>query len=432
MNPMLPALLLAALAPQQAFGSLDGPWAEGDRRFKANVLVVVLDDVAERDIDLVRTPSFDALAQRGTRYLRAYGAPTCSPARRMLHFGTYWTADSGDPCTGGSKPFHPPVGDLSLPKLFEGANYHTALFGKWHLGGYPAMDLGAPWELAAQAHGYEVWRAGVGANVKGRGCPTPPGNYTDWNRVADGASTRSSQYQTWAVRDDFLAWHDALPPDEPWYAMVCFQAPHAPFHIPPNYPQGQLLLHRDRYELMLEEADRALGAILARVDPARTLVLVVGDNGTPSGVVNPAQDPSKVKSTTYEDGIRVPMVFAGPGVGQGRASESVVSFVDVLPTFAELLGVDVRPRGARDGVSLVPTFRDPGFRPRAYAFAGLTNPTSRDLAVVTRRWKLREVDGLRQLFDLVEDPLEEVDLSGTPGLEEVEATLLAWLQQHAP
>lgn len=409
------------------------PGVAADRDWKPSVLVAVFDDVAERDIDRIPTPTFDGLAASGVRFERAYAAPTCSPARRMLNFGTYWTADSGDPCTGNYVPgVSPPVGDLSLPKIFEGANYRTALFGKWHLGGWPGMDLGAPWELSAQAHGYEVWRAGVGSNVKNNNCPGSRGSYTDWTRVDDGTSSRTTRYQTFAVRDAFLQWHAAIPHDEPWFAMVCFQAPHSPYHAPPGKNPNQLYLPRQKYEFMLTAADRALGAMLGAVNLERTIVVVLGDNGTPEGVQHGTQTSGKLKSTTFEDGIRVPMVWSGPGIEPGLSVSSVVSFVDVLPTLAELVGVDVRPLLGRDGVSLVPCLRDPFFEPRGYAFSGLTNPVTADYAVVTRNWKYRLADGLPELYDLVADPNETVNLAGSAGLEELEGRLAGWLLEHAP
>ena len=75
--PILPVLLLAALAqpPSAAVQDASHPRAP-------NVLVIVMDDVSERDIDRIETPRFDALASVGMRFRRAYAAPVCSPNRR--------------------------------------------------------------------------------------------------------------------------------------------------------------------------------------------------------------------------------------------------------------------------------------------------------------------------------------------------------------
>ena len=72
-----------------------------------NVLIVLFDDVAERDVGTISTPAFDRLAAGGLRFRRAYAAPMCSPARRQLLFGYYQTAASGSPCAQRSE-FTPP------------------------------------------------------------------------------------------------------------------------------------------------------------------------------------------------------------------------------------------------------------------------------------------------------------------------------------
>ena len=409
---------------------------------RPNVLIVVMDDVAERDIDSIQTPAFDALASRGLRFRRAYAAPTCSPARRQLTFGTYATRDSGEPCKGGFNSASPPVGSLSLPKLFEGADYQTILVGKWHLGGAPWIGVGAPWELSAQAHGYEFWRAGLAANVNSE-CISGRGTYERWLRVDDGVSSVTTDYNTWAIRDAFLAWlQTAEAAPGPWFAMVCFQAPHGPFHVPPGMDSGppgmgggQRPRDRVKYELMLESFDESLGDILDAVDLSKTVVAVVGDNGTPSAAVGPAQSASKVKGTTYEDGIRVPMVWAGPGIARGE-THRLVSLVDVLPTLAEMLRTRISPAAAAlDGASLASLLANREAVVHEYIFAGLGNSSSvpgTDYAVVTQRWKYREKDSAPFLFDLTADPNETQNLAGTPDLEGVEAHLEFLLRRHVP
>jgi arylsulfatase A-like enzyme len=214
----------------------------------------------------------------------------------------------------------------------------------------------------------------------------------DWTRAEDGTSFRSSEYQTGAVRDAFLDSLDEVLPArrEPWFALVAFQAPHAPFYVPP------------------------IGAILAAVDLDETVVVVAADNGTPPPAVHAKQESGKVMYTSYEDSIRVPMVWAGPGIASGSETGALASLVDVLPTLAELLGVDVRPRLERNGISLASVLADPDAAgPREYAFAGIADSTyPTDLAIVTRRWKLREVEGALSLHDLARVPDEEVDLAG--------------------
>lgn len=47
------------------------------------------------------------------------------------------------------------------------------------------------------------------------------------------------------------------------------------------------------------------------------------------------------KMTHYEGSARVPLIIAGPGVpAAGRTETSLVSLLDIFPTFVDLAGVD--------------------------------------------------------------------------------------------
>jgi arylsulfatase A-like enzyme len=394
----------------------------------SGVLIVVLDDVAERDVERISTPALDALAAEGLRFRRAYASPLCSASRRELLFGIEYTAVSGDPCLPANyvPEIEPTPGSLSLARLFQDAGRATALFGKWHLGAGPTA-----WELAPTHHGFDVWRAGVFANVNAALCPVPaPGTYVDWLRADDGTSKRATKYQTSAVRDSFVAWHASLPQGATWFAICSFQASHGPWTLPPGVP-SQGLTNRQRYEIVLTEADTALGVMLGALDLETTMVLVLGDNGTPANAVHPVQEATKVKGTTFEDGIRVPLVAAGPGIPVGAETQALVSITDLLPTFAELLETDfqVAP-GDLAGVSLLSIFHDPGAAGRPHVYQGNTRPPAEDHAVVTAHWKYRRDLGVPHLYDLENDPGELQNLAGNPGLAALEAELEALLDTH--
>ena len=422
-------LLAAAPAP-----------SPGVERGRPNVLIVVADDVAERDIDRIATPAFDALAARGLRFRRAYANPTCSPSRWSLTFGQYHSRDAGLACDGYRPEVNPDPEQASLPRLFSNAGYRTALFGKWHLGAHPGAEDGGAWELAPNAHGYDTWRAGMPANVtscRGR-------SYFKWLRVDDGESAMSTDYNTHAIRDAFLAWleEDAA---EPWYAMVAFQTPHGPVHFPPDAtveedsgPEGMAQSSRWKYELMVQSFDAALGSMLERIDLAETLVVVVGDNGTPSAFAGPTQAQETLKTTTFEDGIRVPMVWAGPGIERGAESRSLVHFVDVLPTLAEWIGASPRANDERDdelhGMSIAHVLSHPDAPAHEYVWCGITGRPSKagDFAIVTPRYKYRQVGKRRFLYDLEEDPQEATNLAGAAEHARLAEELEGVLARHRP
>ena len=377
-----------------------------------DLLVIVLDDVAASDVDLVPTPNIDWLASQGVAFRRGYAASTCVPSRHALMFGQYQRLDYDSSCYN-RRPDSPSPGAMSIPKVLKARGYQTAAFGKWHLGTNP---LGA-WEMTAHLHGFDAWRAGSPANLQNCGGT----GYNDWLRVDDGISATTQEYQTTAVRDAFLGWWPSTP--GPRFAYVCLQAAHVPLHVPPasilppGYPTP--VTEREKYEAMLVSADWVIGDMLSVVDLRRTWVIVVGDNGTPPEALQPGQLKGKVKTSTFEDGVRVPFVVSGPGIERPFETQALVHVVDLVASVAELAGGSLPAGTATDSVSFVPCLRGPEVRTRSWVFCdwnppippNLAKPPKRDRALITQRYKLRRVGNtpattFEELYDLQRDPTE--------------------------
>src|SRR5262249_41112018 len=153
---------------------------------------------------------------------------------------------------------------------------------------------------------------------------------------ADGGSSELLEvYEPPFIRDELLEWWNRTRGSR--LAVWAMSLAHPPIHrppseeLPPGYPIF-LTSVRARYESMLASADLHLGQVLTDVDLATTLVIVVGDNGTPPDA---APDQRRAKGTTFERGIRVPLVVAGPGVPHGTVSDKLVHIVDLLPTILD-------------------------------------------------------------------------------------------------
>jgi len=405
----LAALLYALL--------LSWPAPQGTSVRAPSAVVIVLDDISALDLPGLPLPSLARLAAKGVVFERAYGQPVCHPARRTILSGEVWPNRAGSiPCE--PIPGTPPqVGELPLPALFDAAGYQTAGFGKWHLGVNPT---GAPWPSAPSAHGFQHWFAGIPANVElcgGR-------NYRTWLRMEEGRTFLFSGYHTQELLASFSSWWPLTR--GPRMAWVAFQAAHEPFHrppdalLPPGYPPttGE----RAQFEAMIVSADTAVGELLRDIDLTTTYVVLVADNGTPESV---APDPLKAKQTTFEHGVHVPMIIAGPGVTPGHCT-TPVSIVDVFETLRELCGLD-RSLPVRDSVSLVPCLHDASFRPRRYAYAQLED----DLAVISQRFKLREKAGVQSFYDLRLDPDEERPIPlDDPSYARAIALHRRWIEQN--
>ena len=380
------------------------------------MLIVVIDDVADSDIDDVSaagwTPNIDQLAAEGVRFRRAYAHAKCAPTRDSLYYSRWLGLDRGDACAPPVLDSHSPA-DYSLPEVLEGLGYRTLHVGKWHVGA-SSRDT---WFLSPELAGFDHVRNGVPVGPE---CNLVGG---DQPRLDDGAYSVFNGDNTLACRDAFLDWWAATP--APRLAVVNFGAAHAPFKypaaelLPPGYPPCGLIncTNRREYEAEIVGVDTALGQMRAAIGLG-TFVIFLGDNGTPGLVpgqspdvtvaTRPEQDPARVKLTCYEDGVRVPLIIAGPKVVPGE-SQALVHVLDIMPTVARMVGAQPLPEassGLVQGVSFAAALIGlPGPRQDVFVW----NPPPRlDRAVIERRWKLltRE-DGVEELYDLMIDPLEQ-------------------------
>jgi arylsulfatase A-like enzyme len=115
--------------------------------------------------------------------------------------------------------------------------------------------------------------------------------------------------------------------------------------VPRIWPDNETV-RRDMldYALEVEGFDEEVGTLLRALDAsgeaANTLVIVTSDNGMPF---------PRSKGHNYDISNREPLVACWPaGIAKsGRHVNEFVSFIDLAPTFLELLGVD----GAKAGMS---------------------------------------------------------------------------------
>src|SRR5262249_2404305 len=138
------------------------------------------------------------------------------------------------------------------------------------------------------------------------------------------------------------------------------------------------------YRADIEAADTDLGRLLERIQPrlADTMVIVIGDNGTESSVVDETRyDRYRAKRTVYQLGGRVPRMVGGPRVaGRGRLCDHVVGAVDLWRTLRDLAGAHeppglIPPNTTIDSVSFLPLILSPDAPPtRPYILAETFNP----------------------------------------------------------
>ncbi len=412
---MLPLLILLLACPiltgptkPAAGGEKRGPppisksWAPR----ATNVLVLLLDDVGTNAVklygehpDAARTPIITSLANDGVLFRNAYTYPTCSPARAALLTGRYGRRTGVGDAIGPTSSWRMPHEEITIPEMLARApgRWRSAALGKWHLAGHDAPG----WKRDALDQGFSTHR-GAPDNLFTYGYGLQDASYDKYEKLVDGKLSVHTRYATTDTVNDAIAAIDSMP--EPWLTWVAFHGAHSPFHVPPDRlirrDNAAESTNTDKFRLMVTAMDTEIGRLLDAMDPAvrdRTMIVILGDNGTDGRVVPPPIHGREAKFTLYEAGTGVPFVVSGAGVAaRGSESQALVHAVDLFPTIADIAKVD--PRQKLDGHSLKPLLADensPWSRKVLYTerfFPNGRGPwTEHHVAVRDNRYKLMEV-----------------------------------------
>jgi hypothetical protein len=151
-----------------------------------------------------------------------------------------------------------------------------------------------------------------------------------------------------AALDRFL---DSVRSDRPFLTTLLTSATHHPYRLPQAELErlqaegvaGDALTSEARYGKLVARADQLVGKVVELLERRglreRTLVVVFGDHGEGFGEKGVRQHDNNY----YEEGLRVPLVIAGPGVKAQRLADDV-SLLDIAPTLLDLLGFDIVKR----------------------------------------------------------------------------------------
>ena len=124
---------------------------------------------------------------------------------------------------------------------------------------------------------------------------------------------------------------------------------------------GEIKRHIAEYYAMISHLDEALGRLLAALEEKgeldNTIIVFSGDNGLAVG-----QHGLMGKQNLYDHSVRVPLIFAGPGIPQGEQRDALVYLLDIFPTLCDLTGTDIP--ASVEGHSLKPCIDDPSQEPR--------------------------------------------------------------------
>ncbi len=367
---MLAASLLVALACGEA------PVAP-----RANVIVITIDTTRADALGAYgqakpTSPRIDALAAAGTLF---EDAVTSSPSTFPSHASIFT----------GKQPFA--HGVRSNAGFLLAAEHETLAEVMSAAGWVTHAEIAAP-VLAAPKRldqGFDTYRDPASLRdplVALDGAE----RYRRIARDAEDITARGLEFVREHAGDPFLLWLHYFDPHKPYAPPEDLTEELAPYHAE------------------IRRVDREVGRLLDELDALgiaeRTLVVVTSDHGEGQGQHGEATHSFLV----YESTMRVPLVFAGPGVPAGVRVRALARTVDVTPTLLDLLGLPPLPE--IQGVSLRPSFFDPQQKPSRAGYGESIEGTLAFGSSVLRfvrvgRWKYIHKER-PELYDVVADPTE--------------------------
>ncbi|RAL07381.1 putative choline sulfatase [Aspergillus homomorphus CBS 101889] len=425
---------------------------------RPNILYIMADQMAApllafHDKDSpIKTPNLNKLAEEGVVFDSAYcNAPLCAPSRFVMVTGQL-PSKIGAYDNASDLP-----GDVpTYAHYLRREGYHTALAGKMHFCG------------PDQLHGYEqrltsdIYPGDYGWSVNWDEPDIRPDWYHNMSSVMEaGPVVRTNQLdfdeEVMYKSTQYLYDHVRQRGDQPFCLTVSMTHPHDPYAMTKEYwdlyedveiplpkhgaiPHGQQDPHSQRVlkcidlwgkempEERIKAARRAYYAACTYVDTNvgkllkvldncglrdDTIVVFTGDHGDMLG-----ERGLWYKMTWYEGSARVPMIVHSPKRFASKRVSENVSTMDLLPTFADLVGAPLVRELPLDGVSLLPYLTGgDGVKTDTvlgeYMAEGTQSPT-----VMIRRGRWKFVYSLidpPMLFDVTADPEERVNLvAGLP------------------
>jgi arylsulfatase A-like enzyme len=370
-------------------------------------------DVSCYGSQTISTPQMDRLAAGGLRFTDGHSsAGTCTPSRFAMLTGEYAYRQKGTGILPGDAALIIQPGRETLASVFQKSGYRTGVVGKWHLGlGSGGLDWNGEIKPSPCEVGFDTCfimaatgdrvpcvyvrdHAVVGLDPADPirvdykkpfpGLPTGKGNperlrmhpshghdmalINGISRIGYMQGGKSALWKDEDMADTFAA--EAVKfiegsREKPFFLYFAAHDPHVPRVPHPRFvgksgmgPRGDAILQFDaQVGLLLDTLDR-------RGIAENTLVILSSDNGPvvddgyhddavkKLGSHRPAGPLRGGKYSLFEGGTRVPFLIRWPARVKPGISEALVCQVDLLASFAKLLG-HPSPASARDSENML-------------------------------------------------------------------------------
>lgn len=376
---------------------------------KPNVVFILSDNQSFYEMSChghadIKTPHIDRLADQSVEFTNFHAPPFCSPSRAVILTGRYAIRSGVFTTIAGRSILH--KDEKTLPQFLKQDGYHSAIFGKWHLGfSYPYRPQDRGFEEVF-IHG----GGGVGQLEDYYG-----NSLFDTTYIHNGKVSPSKGYCTDVLFDRAIEYVEAKQREkQPFFCFVSTPVTHSPHHGPKELVaqlkaqgvQGNVQLYAQ-----VQNLDANIGRMMKKIDVlglAEDTILVfasdqgMNDRGAPHG--------DNRKGLGYDPAHHVPFMIRLPGA-KPQVVSRLAGMIDFFPTILDLCGIK-RPKNV-DGISLKPLLLEKKGYPKDRTLI-IQCPRSRQVskwknsAVKTDRWRL--VNG-EKLYDITVDPRQNTDLA---------------------
>lgn len=365
----------------------------------------------------IETPNVDQLAAEGLRFTNAHStASTCTPSRYSMMTGDYAFRQENAHILPGNAAMLVPQDRATLGTIFQDAGYKTAIVGKWHIGLGPEdgpnwngkvkpgpNEVGFDYSFIFPAtadrvptvflENHEVialkendpikvsYDHKVGEEPTGKENPEllkMQASHGHDGTIVNGIGRigwmtggKLARWRDEELAGDFLAKAQTFikkNKDDPFFLYYNLNEPHVP-RMPNTRFKGKSKLGY-RGDVILE-MDAMVGRLMETLDnlglKENTMVVFTSDNGpvlndgykdesaelAEKYDYNPSGKFRGGKYSMFEGGTRLPLIVKWPRVVETGESDALVSQVDLLSSFADLLDVDLDKEDAVDSKNIM-------------------------------------------------------------------------------
>jgi arylsulfatase len=427
-SPLVAATLLSLAAPP-----ICGAQRAATPAQRPNVVLMFADNLGWGEVTSyggnrgVPTPRIDRLGAEGMRLTNFNVEFSCTVSRAALLTGRYAVR------TGAQQPTGMTLWEVTIADALKPLGYSTALFGKWHVGGYDWLDKRAPTN-----QGFDEWY-GIPLTSNDAQVTTAPGFDSTktpipyiWEGKAGQPSRRVQVFDLESRRTidresarrsiDFMQRN--VRDKKPFFLYYPITQIHFPTLAHPDFAGrtgagdiGDAMADVDHNVGQVLDAIKRLGI------ERNTLVFWCTDNG--AEIRRPWRGTSGPWSGFYnsmmEGGIRTPCMIRWPGhIPAGQVSNEIIHEIDFFPTIAAAVGAsDIVPKDrAIDGVNQLPFLEKKQAKSNRETVLFYNNNQLR--AVKWKDWKFHYLFAAEpgaitgppsmRLFNLRSDPKEETDI----------------------